>query len=58
MKHSKTERREIETEIERRWDTHGIEERGKGKWPEGVRPRNRWRHPERRGVGSRAPGLP
>ena len=30
MKQSKTEQREFETEIERRWDTHRIEERGKG----------------------------
>ena len=30
MKQSKTEGREIETEIERRWNTQLIEERGKG----------------------------
>jgi len=34
------------------------EHRGKGEGPDGVRPRTRWRDPERRGVDSRAPGLP
>ena len=39
------------TEAERDWER-------KGEGPDGVRPRTRWRDPERRGVGSRAPGLP
>ena len=33
------------------------EHRGKGEGPDGVRPRTRWRGPERRGEGSR-PRLP
>ena len=32
--------------------------REKGRGPDGVKPRNRRRDPERRGVGSSVPGLP